>query len=817
MAKPSSSSAPPPPAVKKPHSLAGLSSVVSGWSSFVYVVLLAHAAFYAYDIRLFAVRNYGRIIHEFDPWFNFRATQYLEANGAERFFKWFDYMVWYPLGRPVGTTIYPGMQFTAVYIYRAAQALLGPEKAMSLNDVCVFMPAWFGVVATLLVGMLAYECSGSAQAGVAASLVMSVIPSHIMRAIAGGFDNESVAITAMVLTFYLWTRSVRNKGSWPFGFLAGLAYFYMVATWGGFVFVLNLVAFHAFVLVVTGKYTHGLHKSYTLFYIIGTVLAIQVPIVNLTPLKSMEQLSALLVFAGMQVWAFMEYRIEAKKAKTFAEKWQVRIPIITAAAMAGVAVIIALIPPGYFGPLSTRVRGLFIKHTRTGNPLVDSVAEHQPANSDAYWHYLHYACYYAPFGFLFSFVRGTPGALFVVIYSAVSYYFSSKMNRLIILMGPIASVASGIAIGYASEWCLDQVDMFFADFLNIQLPPLTRRAAAALKEKEEAAKSAAAASTTPAAATTNTPGKGKRSKDSASTSSKESGDAMSTLEETIGKPLRGVYNSPIAKIIRIVAAVAFVVQTYTYTREFFSFSYSFAEQTSQPQIVFKGQLRDGRTITVNDYVESYEWLRDNTPEDARVMAWWDYGYQITGIANRTSVADGNTWNLEHIALIGRALTSSEKKAHKIVRHLADYVLVWAGGGGDDLAKSPHIARIGTSVYHDICPNDPLCRGFGFYDQQRTPTPSMAASLLYKMVMHNHAPGVTVDDTLFKEVYSSKYGKVRIFKVLKVSKKSKKWVADPANRKCDRPGSWYCPGQYPPDLPGPPETFRQLNYEEANKD
>ena len=31
-----------------------------------------------------------------------------------------------------------------------------------------------------------------------------------------------------------------------------------------------------------------------------------------------------------------------------------------------------------------------------------------------------------------------------------------------------------------------------------------------------------------------------------------------------------------------------------------------------------------------------------------VLAWWDYGYQITGIAKRTSVADGNTWNHEHI-------------------------------------------------------------------------------------------------------------------------------------------------------------------------
>ena len=42
--------------------------------------------------------------------------QYLYYNGAKKFFTWFDYMVWYPLGRPVGSTIYPGMQFTAVFI-----------------------------------------------------------------------------------------------------------------------------------------------------------------------------------------------------------------------------------------------------------------------------------------------------------------------------------------------------------------------------------------------------------------------------------------------------------------------------------------------------------------------------------------------------------------------------------------------------------------------------------------------------------------------------------------------------------------------------
>lgn len=40
------------------------------------------------------------VIHEFDPWFNFRAAQYLHDNGWKAFVNWFDHKVWYPLGRP---------------------------------------------------------------------------------------------------------------------------------------------------------------------------------------------------------------------------------------------------------------------------------------------------------------------------------------------------------------------------------------------------------------------------------------------------------------------------------------------------------------------------------------------------------------------------------------------------------------------------------------------------------------------------------------------------------------------------------------------
>lgn len=198
----------------------------------------------------------------------------------------------------------------------------------------------------------------------------------------------------------------------------------------------------------------------------------------------------------------------------------------------------------------------------------------------------------------------------------------------------------------------------------------------------------------------------------------------------------------------------------------------------------------------------------------------DYGYQIAGIANRTSLADGNTWNLEHIALLGRILTSPEQKAHEIARHVADYVLVWAGRHGDDLGKSPHMARIGSSVFPYICPNDPMCTHFGFYGD-RKPTPSMAASLLYKLHSHGIEAGVTADTTLWQEVHRSKYGLVRTYKVLNVHKKSRQWHADPANRKCDAPGSWYCPGQYSPYLIKAmggqlPKSHRNIDYNDPKK-
>merc|ERR1711964_46263 len=136
---------------------------------------------------------------------------------------------------------------------------------------------------------------------------------------------------------------------------------------------------------------------------------------------------------------------------------------------------------------------------------------------------------------------------------------------------------------------------------------------------------------------------------------------------------------------------------------------------------------------------------------------------------------------------------------------------WAGGGGDDLAKMPHVARIASSVY-GICP-DGLCRQFMFDPRSDAPPhPTVQKSLLFNLVANGRNRHAKVDERYFREVFSSKYGLLRVYQIKDVDAKSKAWLANPRNRKCDRPGSWYCPGQYPPAVKPPPSKHRGIDYE-----
>lgn len=133
--------------------------------------------------------------------------------------------------------------------------------------------------------------------------------------------------------------------------------------------------------------------------------------------------------------------------------------------------------------------------------------------------------------------------------------------------------------------------------------------------------------------------------------------------------------------VKSEVAVAFVgVMTFLLISYTFHCTWVTSEAYSSPSIVLSARSHDGGRIIFDDFREAYYWLKMNTPEDARIMSWWDYGYQITAMANRTILVDNNTWNNTHISRVGQAMASTEEKAYEIMRELdVDYVLVIFGG------------------------------------------------------------------------------------------------------------------------------------------
>lgn len=136
---------------------------------FLKVLILSVACVVAFALRLFAVIRFESVIHEFDPYFNFRTTKYLSENGYYSFHNWFDDRAWYPLGRIIGGTIYPGecgpavrafppprlgLMVTSVLIHNLLHAI---NFTLDIREVCVFLAPLFSSFTVLATYLLTKE------------------------------------------------------------------------------------------------------------------------------------------------------------------------------------------------------------------------------------------------------------------------------------------------------------------------------------------------------------------------------------------------------------------------------------------------------------------------------------------------------------------------------------------------------------------------------------------------------------------------------------------------------------------------------------
>ncbi len=687
--------------------------------------------------RLFSIFRYESIIHEFDPWFNYRATMYLVKNGWYEFINWFDETAWYPLGRNVGGTVYPGIMVTSATLHYIITKILG--FPVDIREVCVFLAPAFSGLAAFATYLLCCELKDPA-AGLLAAGFMVMCPGYISRSVAGSYDNEAISIFLMIACFYLWVKASKT-GSALYAAACAMSYYYMVASWGGYAFVINMIPLHAFTLICMGRFSSKVYVSYSTFFVLGTLSSMTVPFVGFLPTRTSEHMAAIGVFGLVQLCAIASVIRGLVSGKQF--RFLLTAAIVTLS-LAGFGVLTALIASGVISPWGGRFYSLWdtgyaAKHI----PIIASVSEHQPTAWSSFYMDFQWLIYLFPAGIFYCLRQRRNEHIFAILYAVAASYFAGVMVRLILTLAPIVCVAGGLA---ASQ---------FLDFV-MKRPEIVDEPIQTQDEIDAPEKSG----------------------EPVSYSHEERGGGLQMSNSTTSKP-RKSFNL-LTKCI-LLAPVLYHLVHYVYHAIWVT-----QVAYSSPSVVISSKNHQtGQEQIIDDFREAYYWLRRNTPKDSKVLSWWDYGYQIAGFSDRITIVDNNTWNNKHIATVGKVMSTGESVAYKTMRQLdANYILVIAGAlngySGDDINKFLWMIRIAQGVYPDEVKERDFYTPAGSFALDASSTPTMRNSILYKCVYHRmgELAGPRATDmvrqvpigevnpklNVLEEVFSSERFMVRIFKV-----------------------------------------------------
>ena len=568
---------------------------------------------------------------------------------------------------------------------------------VDIRNICVLLAPGFSGLTAFASYLITSEMTTSPSAGLLAAAFMGITPGYISRSVAGSYDNEAIAIFLLVFTFFLWIKSVKN-GSAMWGALTALFYGYMVSAWGGYVFITNLLPLHAFVLICMGRYSPRLYVSYSTWFALGTLASMQVPFVGFLPIRSSDHMSALGmcgpkdnhcgsrlndagVFGLLQLVAFVEFIRQQVPNKQFQTLLRGLIFVVFVVSM---GVLVLLTVSGVIAPWSGRFYSLWdTGYAKIHIPIIASVSEHQPTAWPAFFFDLNLMIWLFPAGVYMCFQQLKDEHVFVVIYAVLASYFAGVMVRLMLTLTPVVCIAAALAISSILDTYL------------VAENPIPKE----------------------------TQSNGQSNSDSIKAATNMIKDSLRSTRN----PVLGIY-SYVSKATVVGAVTTYLLLFVLHCTWVTSNAYS------SPSVVLASKLPDGSQHIIDDYREAYYWLRQNTPDKAKIMSWWDYGYQIGGMADRPTLVDNNTWNNTHIATVGKAMSSREEVSYPILRqHDVDYVLVVFGGllgySGDDINKFLWMVRISEGIWPDEINERNYFTARGEYRVDDEATPTMRNSLM----------------------------------------------------------------------------------------
>ncbi|KAK9681467.1 hypothetical protein RND81_10G004700 [Saponaria officinalis] len=246
-----------------------------------------------------------------------------------------------------------------------------------------------------------------------------------------------------------------------------MAYFYMVCSWGGYTFIINLIPMHVLLCIVTGRYSHRLYIAYAPLIVLGTLLAALVPVVGFNAVLTSEHFASFLVFIILHVVAFVYYIKGTLSPQMFKVAVTLVVSIGRAVCFAVAAVLVALVASSPTMGWSGRSLSLLDPtYASKYIPIIASVSEHQPPTWPSYFMDINVLAFLVPAGIVSCFLPLSDANSFVILYIVTSVYFSGVMVRLMLVFAPAACILSGIALSEAFD--------VFARSIKFQLPSIFR-------------------------------------------------------------------------------------------------------------------------------------------------------------------------------------------------------------------------------------------------------------------------------------------------------------------------------------------------------
>ncbi len=582
--------------------------------------------------------DYGFQLNEFDPFFNYRATQYLLDNGLNAYVHWHDDMSWYPTGRDVFATAQVPLHVTDAALYK----IFG--GGMSLYDFTIIFPVVFGSMTAIVIFALVRVLAGT-SAGLFASLFFALSPPIIVRGTIGWFKSEPLGLFYGLLGVYLFLSGLKSENKKiAISKLVGGGFFLAVgfASWGGIEFFLLPLGLFFIALPFIRKDHKFLLWAVPLFVAVTMIIS-----GGLFARPGPTFVFGMRGFAMIGPAILLVIIIIIQKYSK--EQHRIRNSLIALAALVIIGVIV--LSAGPFHSASFRYLNAVNPFLTSEDPLVDSVAEHATPTLAQNFSYFSVLMLFAGLGIWLVFRKrnGDPNAsrfsiknemiVFALIIGIVGAYSGSTFSRLELLTATSVIILSSIGLAILVA------DIFKRENKEIKFIESSKKGTHTKKEIP-----------------------------------------TKKTSELLGK-------IPKIAFVAVIVALLLVPTLYPVNANWISV-------TKSPPTILNGG--SNFAISTSDWPDALNWIKTNTPKDSVVASWWDYGYWVQTLGERKTLADNSTVDTNIIANIARMLLASPDEAWKMLNKAgANYVLVYVvgqkfvsngqdlyilGGGGDESKK-----------------------------------------------------------------------------------------------------------------------------------